>query len=95
MRLGKYQQLNDFCAARLDDDFECLWQYSRLMLLLQTFYMAHFLNLPNARLIAVFNDVLLRLETFSFTNRERRVLHRLKLTIRNDILMLIEEICAL
>lgn len=82
VRLGKYRQLRDFCEGRVNDaHFEALWHFSKLMLTLQMLYFSHFQNFNSRQLMEIFATVLLRLEGFSLANR----VHRLKLTIRNDI----------
>lgn len=90
VRLEKYRQLRDFSEARMMNnvDFEVLYHFARLMLVLEAHYLSHFQNLNNAQLLNAFNDTLLRLEHFSLTNRVYRPIQRLKLTIRNNIEML-------
>lgn len=92
IRQNKFQILLELSEQNMaeHEDFEALFYYAKLMLILQFNYIANFRQLTNHQLIDVLSSVVVRLEMFTFVDIAVRPLDRLKLTLRNVIKILRE-----
>lgn len=95
VRENLFLRLFYLCEVRMramDEDFndwEAIYQYLRLMLILQLLYKSTFIEMPNVERINILCSCVIRLEKFKFWNENLHILSRIKSSLRFAITMLL------